>query len=82
MIADGYPRIWAALAKQQQLAEVHRCWNHKIVNVQDAILTKHRTSVALLSKAVRYVDAQRACERLHHQLYGRTTRWLRKPLSG
>ena len=56
MIADGYPMIWAALAKQQQLAEVHLCWSHKIVNIQDAILTKHRTSTALLLKAMRHAD--------------------------
>src|SRR5713226_8513973 len=67
-IADGHLGLWAALGEQYpQLAE-QRCWNHKIVNVLDAIPKKHQTEARTLLCAMPYAETQAACEALRAQV--------------
>nr|WP_158023196.1 transposase [Candidatus Nitrospira inopinata] len=66
-IADGHLGIWAALAEQQPSAAEQRCWNHRILNVLDAIPKKHQTEASTLLKAMPYAEAHVECERLRDQ---------------
>jgi transposase-like protein len=66
-VADGHLGLWAALAEQQPTAAEQRCWNHKILNVLDAIPTKDQAEATTLLKAMPYADTQAACERLRDQ---------------
>jgi transposase-like protein len=66
-IADGHLSIWAALAEQQPTAAEQRCWNHRIVNVLDAIPTKHQAEAKPLLTALPYAETQVECERLRDQ---------------
>jgi putative transposase len=72
-IADGHLGIWAALAEQQPTAAEQRCWNHRIVNVLDAIPKKQQAQARTLLCAMPYAESQEACERLRAQF---DTRYL------
>ena len=66
-IADGHLGIWAALAEQQPTAAEQRCWNHRLVNVLDAIPKTHQAEASLVLKTMPYADTQRACEQIRDQ---------------
>jgi len=66
-IADGHLGIWAALAEQQPMAAEQRCWNHRLVNVLDAIPKTHQADASTVLKTMPYADTQRACERIRDQ---------------
>jgi transposase-like protein len=66
-VADGHLGIWAALAEQQPTAAEQRCWNHKILNVLDAMPTKDQADAKVLLKAMPYAETQAECERLRDQ---------------
>jgi transposase-like protein len=66
-IADGHLGIWAALGEQQPTAAEQRCWNHKLVNVLDAIPKKHQAAAGTLLKAMPYAETRAACEALREQ---------------
>jgi len=66
-VADGHLGIWAALAEQQPAAAEQRCWNHKILNVLDAIPTKHQAAATTWLKAIPYAKTQAECERRRDQ---------------
>jgi transposase-like protein len=66
-MADGHLGIWAALAEQQPTVAEPRCWNHRIINVLDAIPTKHQAQARTLVCAMPYAESQAACEELRAQ---------------
>jgi putative transposase len=66
-VADGHLGIWAALAEQQPTVAEQRCWNHKIINVLDALPTKHQAEATPLLKAMPYAETQAECERRRDQ---------------
>lgn len=66
-MADGHLGIWAALGEQQPTAAEQRCWNHRIVNVLDAMPKKVQTEARTVLTAMPYAETQRACERLRAQ---------------
>lgn len=66
-IADGHLGIWAALAEQQPTAAEQRCWNHRILNVLDAIPKKHQAEAQALLRAMPYAETRADCERLRDQ---------------
>jgi putative transposase len=71
-IADGHLGLWAALGEQYpQLAE-QRCWNHRMVNVLDAMPKKHQAEARTLLGAMPYAESQAACETLRAEF---TTRY-------
>jgi transposase-like protein len=65
-VADGHLGIWAALGEQHPAAE-QRCWNHRIVNVLDAIPKKHHPEATAMLTALPYAETQATCERLRDQ---------------
>lgn len=66
-IADGHLGIWAALTEQQSMAAEQRCWNHRIVNVLDAIPKTHQPEASAWLKTMPYAKTQAACERVRDQ---------------
>ena len=66
-IADGHLGIWAALAEQQPTAAEQRCWNHRLVNVLDAIPKPHQAEASTWLKTLPYAETQAACERVRDQ---------------
>ncbi|NGZ11605.1 MAG: IS256 family transposase [Nitrospira sp. LK70] len=66
-IADGHLRIWAALAEQQPTAAEQRCWNHRLVNVLDAMPKTHPVEARTWLKTLPYAETRVECERLRVQ---------------
>jgi len=61
-IADGALGLWAALGEQYPTLAEQRCWNHKIINVLDALPKKHQAEARTLLCAMPYAETQAACE--------------------
>src|SRR5512134_1594639 len=51
-VADGHLGIWSALGELHPHGAEQRCWNHKIINVLDALPKKEQVEVA----GVNYLD--------------------------
>jgi transposase-like protein len=51
-IADGALGLWAALGAHDPERAEQRCWNHKLVNVLDALPAKHQASASALLRAM------------------------------
>lgn len=66
-IADGHLGIWAALAEQQPTAAEQRCWNHRLVNVLDAMPKTHQVEARTWLKTLPYAETRVECERLRDQ---------------
>lgn len=66
-IADGALGLWAALGEQYSELAEQRCWNHKLVNVLDALPTTHQATASALLRALPYAESQAACEALREQ---------------
>jgi transposase-like protein len=62
-IADGHLGIWAALGEIHPSGDEQRCWNHKIVNVLDALPKKEHPEAVELLKAMAYAPTRKECER-------------------
>lgn len=70
-IADGALGLWAALGEQYPELAEQRCWNHKLVNVLDALPTKHQAAASALLRAIPYAKSQARCEALRDQFTAR-----------
>lgn len=66
-VADGHLGIWAALAEHQPAAAEQRCWNHRILNILDAIPAKYQADATVLLRAMPYAATRTECERLRAQ---------------
>jgi transposase-like protein len=62
-VADGHLGIWAALGELHPGGAEQRCWNHKIVNVLNALPKKDQPEAAKRLSATMYADSRSACER-------------------
>lgn len=62
-VADGNLGIWAALGEIHPAGDEQRCWNHKIVNVLDALPKKQQPEATQRLRAMMYADSRSACER-------------------
>ena len=62
-VADGNLGIWAALGEIHPAGDEQRCWNHKMVNVLDALPKKEQPEAAQRLRAMRYAESRSACER-------------------
>src|SRR5215813_12188222 len=71
-IADGHLGLWAALGEQYPTLAERRCWNHKIVNVLDAMPKKYQAETRSLLCTMPYAETQAACEALRAEF---TTRY-------
>ena len=66
-IADGHLGLWAALGEQYPTLAEQRCWNHKIVNVLDAMPKKQQVEARTLLCDLPYAETQAACEVLREK---------------
>jgi transposase-like protein len=62
-VADGHLGIWAALGELHPGGAEQRCWNHKIVNVLNALAKKDQPEGAKRLSAMMYATSRTACER-------------------
>jgi putative transposase len=62
-VADGHLGIWAALGEIHPAGEEQRCWNHKIVNVLDALPKKEQPEATQRLRAMMYAPSRSTCER-------------------
>jgi putative transposase len=62
-VADGNLGIWAALGEIHPAGDEQRCWNHKMVNVLNALPKKEQPEAAERLSAMMYAESRRACER-------------------
>jgi putative transposase len=62
-VADGHLGIWAALGELHPSGAEQRCWNHKIVNVLNALPKKDQVEAAKRLSAMMYATSRAACER-------------------
>jgi transposase-like protein len=72
MIADGHLGLWAALGEQYAHLAEQRCWNHRLVNILDALPKKLQAEARMLLCAMPYAETQAACEALRAEF---TTRY-------
>lgn len=70
-IADGALGLWAALGEQYPELAEQRCWNHKLVNVLDALPRKHQAAASTLLRVIPYAKSQAQCEALRDQFTAR-----------
>jgi transposase-like protein len=63
VIGDGHLGIWAALDEIFPGAEQGRCWNHKILNVLEALPLKLRPQANELLRQIPVAETQAECER-------------------
>lgn len=70
-VADGHLGIWAALGEIHPEGEEQRCWNHKIVNVLDALPKKLQSEAKELLKQMPYEETRAQCEKKRDQFIHR-----------
>jgi transposase-like protein len=66
-IAGGHLGLWAALGEQYPTLAEQRCWNHKIVNVLDALPKKQQAEARTLLRDLPDAETQTACEALREK---------------
>jgi transposase-like protein len=62
-VADGHLGIWAALGELHPAGDEQRCWNHKIVNVLNALPKKEQPEAAERLSTMMYAQSRSICER-------------------
>lgn len=71
VIADGHLGIWAALSQVLPEVAEQRCWNHKIVNVLDALPKKLQAEARELLCRIPYATTRRQAEHLRDEFRSR-----------
>jgi|TARA_B100000315_G_C14511089_1_gene556987 transposase-like protein len=66
-IADGHLGMWAALRDIYPESDEQRCWNHKIMNVLDALPKRVRPQAKELLSKIPYAPTKGKCEKLRDQ---------------
>ena len=62
-VADGHLGIWAALGEIHPAGDEQRCWNHKIINVLDALGKKDQATASEYLRAMMYAETRSACQK-------------------
>ena len=57
-VGDGNLGLWAAVGEVYPQAEQQLCWNHKMLNVMDAVSKKEQTEVKKHLNAMMYADSR------------------------
>jgi len=71
VVADGHLGIWAALSQVLPEVAEQRCWNHKIVNVLDALPKKLQSEARALLCDIPYAKTRREAERMREAFRSR-----------
>jgi len=66
-VADGHLGIWAALGELHPGGAEQRCWNHKIVNVLNALPKKDQAEAARRLSTMMYATSRSDCERKRNE---------------
>ncbi len=66
-VADGPLGLWGALAQVYPESGEQRCWNHRLVNILDAVPLKHQPEVRTALRALAYAPTRTEAERLRAQ---------------
>lgn len=70
-IADGHLGIWSALGEIHPNGDEQRCWNHRILNVLDALPKRVRKEASQYLKKIPYAETRRECEKLRDEFIAR-----------
>ncbi len=70
-IADGHLGIWSALCEIHPEGDEQRCWNHRILNVLDAMPKGVRDEAAFYLKKIPYADTKKEAEGLRDEFIHR-----------
>jgi transposase-like protein len=71
VVADGHLGIWAALSSVFPEVAEQRCWNHKIVNVLDALPKKLQAEARELLCSIPYAPTRREAEKQREEFRSR-----------
>lgn len=71
VVADGHLGIWSALSQVLPEVSEQRCWNHKIVNVLNALPRKLQSEARDLLRQIPYAPTRREAERLRDEFRSR-----------
>ena len=71
VVADGHLGIWAALSQVMPEVAEQRCWNHKILNVLDALPKKLQAEAQELLRRIPYATTKREAEKLRDEFRSR-----------
>jgi putative transposase len=71
LIADGHLGIWAALSQVMPEVAEQRCWNHKIVNVLDALPRRLQAEARELLCRIPYALTKHEAEKLRAEFRAR-----------
>ena len=71
LIADGHLGIWAALSQVMPEVAEQRCWNHKIVNVLDALPKRLQAEARELLCRIPYAPTKHEAEKLRAEFRSR-----------
>ena len=63
-VGDGGLGLWAALGEVFPETQHQRCWNHRVLNVQDKLPKRLQAEARERLQAMTAADTQAACERL------------------
>lgn len=70
-VADGHLGIWSALSEILPESQQQRCWNHKILNVLDALPKSEQPTAKVLLKRMACSQTQAECEKQRDALVRR-----------
>jgi len=74
VVGDGHLGIWGALRQVYPDAEEQRCWNHRFLNVQDALPKKAQPAAKELLRKIAYAPSRQAAEAAK----GEFARWAKR----
>jgi putative transposase len=64
IVADGHLGIWAAVAEVFPEVAEQRCWNHKVINVEDRLPRRLQAEARPLLKSIPYAETRDQAEEL------------------
>ena len=70
-VADGHLGIWSALGELHAEGREQRCWNHKILNVLDALPKSEQLVAKELLRDMQFAQSRAECEKKRDQFTAR-----------
>ncbi len=70
-VADGHLGIWAALGELHPEGREQRCWNHKILNVLDALPQQEQPAAKQLLREMHFATSRSQCAKLRDRFISR-----------
>jgi hypothetical protein len=70
-VADGHLGIWSALSERHPEGREQRCWNHKLINVLDALPKSEQPIAKELLRDMHFAENRVQCEKKRDQFKAR-----------